>query len=203
MKPVAFFFVGNFIYFLFPLFQAFTTSLYSQMSYMPYSGYSTAVVNEYLLDHSLKLETFTPLYNAASINWSKLLLILICVILLPFMGVLNYTKKNYLSDHFLYSIEYSSFLMFVPTILLSFILYLIVGIGILFSFDWRFIFQDRYSSYMVLGLLMYFQFRGTRNFYQFPMWRRIVNTALIIPVFFVAIHIYRFILFVVTMASIK
>src|SRR5262245_5138752 len=42
MKPVAFFFVGNVIYFLFPIFQTFNTNLSAQMNYMPYSSYVRA-----------------------------------------------------------------------------------------------------------------------------------------------------------------
>src|SRR5687768_6056874 len=129
---------------------------------MPYSNYSSTSVSQYLLEHDLTLDAFTPIYNVASTNWSKLLLICFCVILFPFMCVINYTRKSYMADHFLYSMEYSSYVVFVPVIILSFTFAAIVWVGEIFSFDWIFIFQDKYTSFILLGLLLYFQIMGTR-----------------------------------------
>jgi hypothetical protein len=199
MKPVAFFFVGNFIYFLFPYFQTFNTSLYNQLHSMPYSTFANQLVSGYVQAHHTTLDSLTPLYNTSSTNWSKLILIVLSLLLLPFMMLLNYNKRSNTADHLLFSIEYASYIIFVPTILLGSISYALILIGNLFSLDWSVIGSDQYSIYSVGILLGYFQIMGTHHFYRLPIWRNLLNVIPMVFVFYIVIHIYRFILFIITM----
>jgi hypothetical protein len=199
MKPVAFFFVGNFIYFLFPYFQTFNTSLYNQLHATPYSAFATRLAKEYVQVHQTTLDALAPLYNTSSTNWSKLILIVLSLLLLPFMMLLNYNKRSNTADHLLFSIEYASYIIFVPTILLGSISYALILIGNLFSLDWSVIGSDQYSIYSVGILLGYFQIMGTHHFYRLPIWRNLLNVIPMVFVFYIVIHIYRFILFIITM----
>jgi len=199
MKPVAFFFVGNFIYFLFPYFQTFNTSLYNQLHAMPYSNFANQLVSEYAKAHHTTLDSLTPLYNASSTNWSKLLLIVLSLLLLPFMMLLNYNKRSNTADHLLFSIEYASYIIFVPTILFGAATYSLILFGNLFSLDWSVIGEDDYSIYSIGILLAYFQIRGTHLFYKLPIWRNLLNLIPMIFVFFIVVNLYRFILFLTTL----
>lgn len=199
MKPVAFFFVGNFIYFLFPFFQTFNTNLYNQLHSMPYSDFSNQIISGYLQAHHTDLDSLTPRYDAASTNWSKLLLIVISVLLLPFMMLLNYNKRSYTADHLLFSIEYASYIVFVPTVLLGSIIYAIILVGRLFAHDWSALAHDQCSTYYILLLLGYFQIMATHHFYKLPIWRNLLNVIPMVFIFFIVINLYRFILFLITL----
>jgi hypothetical protein len=128
-----------------------------------------------------------------------LILIVLSLLLLPFMMLLNYNKKNYTADHLLFSIEYASYIVFVPTILLGAITYALILIGSLFSLNWSVIGVDDYSIYSVGILLGYFQLMGTHHFYKLPIWRNLLNVIPMVFVFFIVIHLYRFILFLITL----
>lgn len=199
MKPVAFFFVGNFIYFLLPIFQTFNTTLNSQMNFMPYSAYATEWVNTYLVKSGQNLEQFSIIFNQASTAWSKLMLICLVLIFFPMTALINFNKKSYLSDHLMFALEYCTYVIFVATILLSFLLMTVVGIGLLFKQNWEFIFNDNNSTLMAVGLLIYFFIRATRTFYGFRWWRVAVSTVLMIFAMQVTLSVYRFMLFQVTM----
>lgn len=199
MKLVPFFFVANFIYFLLPIFETFNTTLTAQMNYMKYQEYAQKVVNQHLAQNNLTLEEFMPVYNAASTNLSKLLLVLLAILFFPFTVVVNYSRKNYLSDHFYFSMEYTSYLIFVPTILFSFILMLVVGAGTILQIDLKYLLSDKYIAPGVLVLIFYFLIIGIRNFYQFPWWRVALNAIILTLSMIIVIEVYRFILFMVTM----
>lgn len=199
MKLVPFFFVANFIYFLFPIFETFNTTLTVQMNYMKYQEFAQQVVNRHLDQNNLTLEEFMPVYNATSTNLSKLLLVFLAMIFFPFIVVVNYSKRNYLSDHFYFSMEYSSFLIFVPTILFSFILVSLVEVGTMLHIDLKHLVSDKYIAPVALVLMFYFLVFGIRNFYQFPWWRVILNAIILTLSIIIVIDFYRFILFMVTM----
>jgi hypothetical protein len=198
MKPVAFFFVANFIYFLFPLFQTFNTTLHTQMNYLGYNEYATEKVNAILTETQSDLSQFDVVYNQASTSWSKLLLILLVILFFPFAAIVNFTRRNYLSDHLIFSLEFCTYVLFVPTILLGFAVLAIVGIGMLFGADWEFLFWDQYLRPVLVILLLYFFIRALRTFYQFPWWRVIVNSILLLFAIQLTLAAYRFILFEVT-----
>ena len=201
MKPVAFFFVGNFLYFLFPIFQTFNTTLYWQMHGMPYSDYTKAVVEAHLATAGLTIEAFTPSYEAASTNWAKLILIALAPLAFPFVVLINYNRKHYLSDHFLFTMEYSTFLVFVPTWLYSLLIYAVAQAGDWVGLDLRTVFDDRNSVLMAALLLGYFLYRGHRHFYQQPWWRALAGTVLMLVSMYLIIHGYRFLLFQFSMWS--
>lgn len=203
MKPVAFFFVGNFIYFFVPVFETFNNSLYSQLNFMPYSDLIEPYVQEHLKASALEYNIFEEKYNASSTNWAKTLLVLLAPIAFPFLLLVNYSRRSYLSDHFIYALEFVSFFVFVPTILLSFLVLSIIVISEMLGFNLNFLFHDRSTTIMVLFLTGYFFLFSHRNFYQFSWWRSCLSTALLLSSLILIIHIYRFVLFAVTMWSLK
>jgi hypothetical protein len=199
MKPIAFFFVANFLYFLFPLFQTFNTTLQSQLNYMGYNEYAQTQVHRHLNRTGQSLENFTPIYNRTSTNWSKGLLIVMVVLFFPLATIINLNKRSYLSDHLMFSLEFMTYVLFVPTILLSMLLFAIVGTGRFFNLNLDFLFWDKPITPVVLVLLLYFFIRSLRAFYDFPWWRTILNSALLLLATQLTLSAYRFILFQVTL----
>lgn len=199
MKPIAFFFVGNFIYFLVPIFQTFNTNLYAQMNLFRYNQFAQGWVNKHLAASGSSLEQFSVIYNQASEGWSKLLLIVLVLLFFPLTTLINYTRRNYLSDHLAFSLEFSTYVIFIPTILLAFLLYFIYWIASWFGLDLNFMFYDDSLTKLAIGVLLYFFIRAPRTFYQFPWWRVIVNIPLHLLATVIMLECYRFILFTVTM----
>jgi len=201
MKPVAFFFVGNFIYFLLPLFETFNTTLKAQMEFMPYKEYVVEEVEAHLNHTGQTFEQFSIAYNAASTNWAKLILIVLAPLTFPFVALVNYSKKNYLSDHFLFSLEFAAFTIFVPTIIYPLTLFMVYYAGQVVGVDLVFIFKDRYNTPVILVSLLYFLVVGTRNFYEYTWWRSVCSGLLLTLSMYVVIHAYRFLLFNIAMWS--
>jgi len=201
MKPVAFFFVANFIYFLFPIFQTFNTGAYTQRQHMVYSGISSTMIAEHLKQNKQTFEEFVVEYDQASTNWSKLMLILLVVLMFPFLVLINYSKQLYLSDHMMFSLEYCTFLLFVPTILYGLFLQAVIVIAETMGTKLNFLFWDTYTTPFVLAFLLYFFIRGVRAFYGFKWWRVVLSSLLLIFAMQLVLSVYRFILFVVTIRS--
>lgn len=203
MKPVAFFFVANFIYFIFPIFETFNTTLYAQMELQSYSGLCRTMVSEHLVSTGQTQDSFAVIYNQASTNWSKLLLIVLVALIFPFLTLINYSRRYYLSDHLMYSLEYCSYLLFVPTILFGFLLKATILIGRLMNQDLTFIFKESYTVPFILISLLYFFIRGARTFYQYKWWRVILNSMLSLVSMVIVLNAYRLLLFLVTMHSLS
>nr|HPM30549.1 DUF3667 domain-containing protein [Chryseolinea sp.] len=202
MKPVAFFFVGNVIYFLLPLFETFNTSFHAQVEMMPYSAYVTSAVNAYQAKTGIGTTEMASLYNAQSTSLAKMLLILLAPLTLPFVALVNFSRKRYLSDHFLFSLEYSSYLLFVPTILFPALLFFIFWIGELFNADLNYIFKDDNTIPFIFIMLLYFFIFGNRNFYKYPWWRSVLSSVFLTSSIYIVLHLYRFILFHATLWTI-
>lgn len=202
MKPVAFFFVGNVIYFLFPLFETFNTSLNAQMKFMPYKDYVNIAVNNYLQENSVSLEDFASRYNAESTAWAKMLLIVLAPLFLPFLSLINYGKKFYLSDHFLFAMEFSSYLVFIGAIVFPMMLFVLVGLFRLGGIDVGFLASDIYTTSVLVVLIAYFLGLGLRNFYQFIWWRTMISSLLIVGSMYFVVLAYRLILFLVSMQTV-
>lgn len=199
MKPMAFFFVGNFIYFLFPLFQTFNTSLGVQMLR---PGIREEVVT-FVEANALSVDEFAKTYNASSTNWAKIILVLLAPLMFPFLVIVNYSKKTFLADHFAFAMEYAAFMVFVPTILVSFFLATIVFlVRILFGMDVNSFFEDQNTLPFLLLIILYFLALGVRHFYGFPWWRVAVSAGVLLGCQALIISAYRFILFKITFWSV-
>ncbi len=203
MKPVAFFFVGNFIYFFFPMFNTFNSTLYAQLHYMEYSELIQPFFQEYLQEASMDYIDFEEKYNVTSTNWAKILLILIVPIAFPLLFLINYSKKLFVSDHIIFTFELTSYILFVPTILLSFLVVLIQRIAEVLGFDTSRFDFDAYALPIVAILIGYMLFFGLKRFYQFKWWRVCISSAALLASLTIVIYCYRFLLFVITMWSLK
>ena len=102
MRPIALFLLGNLIYFLFPIFQIFVTSLNVQLQ-MPYAEFLelSVRVEQKILELNLTQEAFEREFGATSDANSRLMLIvLIPMYALLFALVGGKTKADRRSSEF-------------------------------------------------------------------------------------------------------
>ena len=119
MRPVAFFFLANFIYFAAPFFETFNTTLNSQLHNQQYSGWAQRKVEAHLAESGRTLEEFKVLYEPASANNAKLLLVTMVFLLLLPIALLYLRKWKYLSAYVTASFELMSFYLWVSTLALG------------------------------------------------------------------------------------
>jgi Protein of unknown function (DUF3667) len=198
MKPIAFFFVGNVIFFLFPFFgNTFSTLLVHQKTQFGYGGIVRSTVDRQLTKKSVSYEEFEKAYNAQSFNTTKTILVLIIPIFAFFIFLVNFSKSGYLSDHLLLSAEFMSFLIFVDMLILPLIIF---PIYLLFKnvFGLEIPLGDSVMSTIIVFTLLYFLIRAERKLYDLRWWKAIGKGALLIGFFYITLQTYRFMLFFVT-----
>ncbi len=199
MKMISLFFVANFFYFLFPFFDSFNSSLYSQLNLMgSHSVRAKEIVKVEIEKRQISMEEFQEKYQAQSTNLSKLLLITLVLAMTAILMIINYSKRNYFFDHLLISLEFYSFHLLINMLLLPFILFLIIKIAGFLNLNWRFLMTDEIFSWPVRGLIFYFLVRLERTFYT-QRWIWAIPKALILLfVFRETVSLYRMLLFYIT-----
>lgn len=204
MKMVNLFFVANFFYFLFPTYDSFNSSLYTQMNLMgQHSETVTRIVEERMTADQIGLEEFRIIYQRESGNLSKLFLVLLVVVFSLALSMINYSEKIFYFDHLLFSFELYSFNIMFIILVLGWLAVSIFGLARAFGLDWSIIISDRYFSLVAYSFLMYFLIRGQMNFYGQRWYWVIPKSVLLFFVLDYSIQYYRILLFYVTMWSIK
>lgn len=198
MKPIAFFFVGNVIFFLFPFFgNTFSTLLEHQQTQKGYGQIVQRVVKQQLTNKSISYAEFEKAYNDQSFNTTKTILVLIIPIFAFFVFLVNYSRTGYFSDHLLLSAEFMSFLIFVDMIILPLA---IIPCSLLLksAFGYEIPLGDNLIAPIVSVTLLYFLIRAERKLHDLNWLKAIGKGALLFGFFFISLQSYRFLLFFVT-----
>ncbi|MCB0771305.1 MAG: DUF3667 domain-containing protein [Flavobacteriales bacterium] len=198
MRPVAFFFLANFIYFAFPVFQTFNTSLEGHMRYMPYRSWANAAVEQHLEGSGETLDAFTARYTPASANNAKLMLVLMVFLLVLPVGLLYARKRAYFSAHVTAAFELMAFHVWVSTIVLGTVFGLLVFLLNSTGLRTAFMDADSYLSVPLILLHMWVTIGIGHRFFGCTwagsMWRAL---AMLFGLQF-ALSAYRALLFAVT-----
>lgn len=199
LSPVSLFFLGNLIYFLFPLFSTFNTQLSTQMSGLVYSEWFNIEerVQKKLASKEIKFEAFEKSFNESSYTNSKLMLVIIVPMFSVFLALFNYGRKEFYLEHLTYSYEFISVMLFSTVIgfgifvsVFHWISFDILGIGLHISEFW--------VSWAVIGIAVVFIVSGVRRYYELGILRSLlVGTGLTVSYIFI-VFLYRLILFEVT-----
>ncbi len=195
MRPLSFFFLANLIYFLFPIFNTFNTTLYHQTNSFSFlhSSIAREMVNQRIETEELAYEEFEVKYNAKTTELSKLLLILMVFLSAMVFWVIHIgSSKKLLADHLTISLELMTYTLVVCMEAFGLILIGLKLIGLSIASS------EMYTSLMVLLLIGYFVFYAERNFYEFRRKRRWVNTIVVLITFMMNVFFYRAMLFFVT-----
>lgn len=202
IKPLQLFFILNLIYFLFPLLQLFNTSLNTQMYLRTHRSIVRQMVNEEINKEGYSFEAYSLMYNQKSTSVAKLLVIVfVFFAALPF--ALIYSRKNrYFSDHMTLAVELAAFNLAINALGLS--LVLIIANGLI---HWTHTGWEKYIDDVTLTLIfvmtnVYFLFGAGRVFYNQKGFKLIIKVVLGLLGLFIALELYRLLLFLVTFWSI-
>ncbi|MCA6379495.1 MAG: DUF3667 domain-containing protein [Cytophagales bacterium] len=200
MKMVSLFFVANFFYFLFPVFDTYNSSLKTQLNYLgQHSVRAKEIVSKHIKEKSITIEEFQRSYHEKSTNLSKLLIVFLVLMLSGIFMIVNYSRTTYFFDHLLFALEVYSFQLLINLVLLANgFLFLIKGANY-FGFDWRIILSDMVFSAIAQITICYFIFRGQMIFYRQKWYWSILRAIIIYYLIFETVFVYRAGLFYVTM----
>lgn len=200
MKMVSLFFVANFFYFLFPVFDSYNSSLYTQMNSLgSHSIRAKEIVKQKIEKEEISIEDFQRSYQDKSTNLSKLLIVLLVLMLSGILMVVNYSRSAYFFDHLLFALEVYSFQLLINLVVLANgFVYLIKGASF-FGLDWSIILSDNVFSAIGQITMCYFLVRGQMIFYRQKWYWSILRALIIYYLILETVFLYRTGLFYITM----
>ena len=201
MRPLTLFFVANLIYFLFPVYETFNTSLEIHMD-QPYSELIN--VNERVDDKKLYLDLdasiFEAKFNEASSANSKILLILLVPLILPFFAIVGFAKRKNWVNHVNLSIEYWIFFLIVNVIVMGYAVYALTYLLTLVGIPLNFLNEITISLLIAVVSFCYLFFAVKRFYGYSPIISSVIALILVLSSLLV-IFFYRFILFEITIRT--
>ncbi|MBI3218074.1 MAG: DUF3667 domain-containing protein [Bacteroidetes bacterium] len=200
MKMISLFFVANFFYFLFPVFDSYNSSLYTQLNSLgTHSIQAKAIVKERVEKDKIEIRDFQRDYQNQSTNLSKLFIVALVVALTIFLTVINYSKQNYFFDHLLVALEFYSFQLIMNLVIIANLFLWIIKIGKGYDWDLGFLLTDKFFTILTSLTLIYFLFRQQITFYHQKWYWAIPRAVLLLFLIGQSVHHYRMMLFYVTM----
>lgn len=152
MRPVAFFFLVNFVYFAIPVFQTFNTSLDGHLHHMPYSSWAQERVDAELAKQGTTLDALNARYDPASGSNAKLLVVVMVFLLLLPTTLLYWRKQQHLSAYVTASFEFMAFYLWVSTILLGLLAYGIFLLTSALGWEVEHLLSDVYLAPFLIAL---------------------------------------------------
>lgn len=200
MKMISLFFVANFFYFLFPVFDSYNSSLYTQLNSLgEHSLLAKAIVKERIEKEKISIQDFQRDYQNQSTNLSKLLIVVLVVVLTVFFMVINYSKRNYFFDHLLVALEFYSFQLMINLVIIANLFLWVIKIGKGYDWDLNFLLTDQFFTILTSLILIYFLFRQQISFYQQRWYWAAPKAILILYLVGQSVHYYRMMLFYITL----
>jgi hypothetical protein len=201
MRPLQMFFILNLIYFLFPILQMFNSSLYTQLNVLPHARIAREVVARKIKADSYSYQGFELMYNDKTTNLAKLLIVIFVMIASLPLSLIFAKRNRYFSDHLALSVELTSFNIAVNAIGLTLVFWIIN-----FILHWTGLGTGDYLNDVTLTIIfvltnLYFIFAAARTFYGQKGKRLIIKAFAGILGMFLALEVYRFILFFITIWS--
>jgi hypothetical protein len=201
MRPLQMFFILNLTYFLFPVLQMFNSSLYTQLYVLPHRQIAREVVSKKVGAEGLSIQGFEMMYNDKTNGFAKLLLVLFVILASLPLSLIFRKKDRFFTDHLALSVELTSFNLAINAISLSVVLVIMNKL-----FKWSNVTWGNYLNDLTLTIVfvltnLYFIFIAANSFYNQKGKRRIVKALLGVFGLFLALEVYRFLLFFITVWS--
>jgi hypothetical protein len=189
LKPASAFFILNLFYFFFPVIQLFNASLKTQLN-APHGRLIKEILARKIAHMGMNLDSFAFIYNIKTVSLAKMM-VMVFVFLAALPLNLLYAKRNrFFNDHLHYTTELATFNLLVNALGLT-IVVSTLGLG-------KYLNEEVFTGIFITTNL-YFVIRSGIVFYNEKGWLLIVKSALIILSLIVALEVYRFILFFVTL----
>jgi hypothetical protein len=198
MRPLQMFFILNLIYFLFPVLQMFKSSLKTQMYYLPHSKFVRSIVMDKILSEGLSLQGYGLMYDEKTTSLAKLLIVIFIILASVPMSLIFRKKNRYFTDHVAFSVELTCFNLAVNTIGLTLLFSLVNWILKLFDLGGKSYLNELTITIIVVSTNLYFIFRAAKTFYGQHSSMLILKAVGGILGLFLALEVYRLILFFIT-----
>jgi hypothetical protein len=198
IRPLQLFFILNLIYFLFPILQLFNSSLRTQMYYLFHSAFARNLVLNRLTEEGMSLAAFELMYNEKTTSLAKLLIMIFVLLASLPLSVIFSKKNRYFTDHTTLAVELVSFNIFVNAILLSILLWISNFLIRWSNSGWEGYLNDTTLTIVFVSTNLYFLYRASKTFYGQKGKRLIIKSMLGILGLFLALEVYRLILFFLT-----
>jgi hypothetical protein len=156
------------------------------------------MVNARLLSEGYSYQGYSLMYNEKSTSLAKLLIIVfVLVASLPFN--LIYRRRNrYFTDHLTFSVELAAFNLAMNAILLSLVLIILNKLIHWTHSGWEKYLDDVTLTVIFILTNLYFLFHAGRTFYGQRGFALVIKVLLGLVGLFVALELYRLLLFLVT-----
>jgi hypothetical protein len=200
MRPLQMFFILNVIYFLFPVLQMFNASLYTQLNVLPHSNLARQIVAQKLKHDGLTMQGFELMYNEKTTGLAKLLVVIFVVLASLPLSLIFRKKNRFFTDHVAFAVELTSFNLAVNAIGLTLVFVLINKILHLLSMKGTYL-NDLTLTIIFVSTNLFCIFHAARNFYGQRGKRLVIKALAGILGLFLALEVYRFILFFVTLVT--
>lgn len=201
MKPVSFFFVANFIFFLFPFITSNTLSTPLQYQHQTKMSGTTVheMIEEKMAEKKINRETLEDLYNRESVNLTKLLIVILVFMFAILFSVVNYKRSLNFVNHLYFAFEFTSFFLFVNLILLSLVVTVVIQVAHWLGISTRNIINDQFFAWLFATTTLYFLIRGIRRFYDQRWIVAVAKSLIIIFGMTFLFALYKTMLFYLTM----
>lgn len=192
LRPMSLFFLLNLVYFLFPIVQLFSATLWTQLNSF-HGKYAVPTVATKMVELGvLDRSSFALLYDQKTAAFAKMLVIVFAILVSLPLNLIYRTRNRFFTDHVGLAVELVCFNLFVNALGLS----LVVGVFHLGSFI-----GEATLTTILLTTNIYFIARAGRIFYDDRGIKLVVRTLLIIGVLKISLEAYRAILFYITIWS--
>ncbi len=192
-KPISFFLMLVIIYLLFPLFEGLNMRLQYHVQHDLYGEWAMKKTLAVMQKKNLSQEAIADLFHRKGEKTSKFLLFLVIPVMGLFSWMMGFKKRRLYFDHFVFSIEISSFFILWGFLVLPLLVMLGSKLGAESFFN-----NESRIGLMILGGCFIYLLIATRKFFGFKWWYAVIYSLLycIIMAFFIQ-WVYKFILFVV------
>ena len=198
VKPLQLFFILNLIYFLFPVFQLFNSSLYTQITMLPHSELAAELVKDELAENGLSLKAYALLYDAKSQSFAKLLIVVFIFISTVPLAIIFRKKKFYFTDHSALAVELAAFNLAINAIALSGLMWVMNKIFSITGSSLGIYLNEWLISLIFIATNLYFLARSGRNFYNTRGINLTLQTLMGLAGLYLSLEIYRLFLFFIT-----
>jgi hypothetical protein len=156
------------------------------------------VVAKKIAAEGFSIQGFEMMYNAKTNGLAKLLLVIFVILASLPLSIIFVKKDRYFTDHLALSVELTSFNLAINAISLSLIFVVVNKL-----FNWGNVTWGTYLNDLTLTLIFvttnfFFLFLAARLFYNQRGKRRIVKALLGVLGLFLALEVYRLVLFFIT-----
>ena len=202
IRPLQMFFVLNLVYFLFPVLQLFSSTLTTQMYYLFHSPMVRSLVINRITQENISLAGFSMIYDGKTTVLAKLLIVVFVWLASLPLSVIFRKKNRYFTDHVALSVELACYNIFMNAILLHLLFLVLSKIFKWSGTTFGDYLNDTTLTIIFISTNLYFIYRAAQTFYGQTGKKLIFKSALGILGLFLALEVYKLILFFITFYSV-